>query len=63
MDWEIIQEPLRVMWTNAIGFVPNLLGALVILLVGCIVARVVRYLVQKALKLMQLDKISEKAGI
>ena len=63
MNWEIIQEPLRVMWINTIGFVPNLLAALVILLIGCIVARVVRYLVQRALKLVQLDKISEKAGI
>ncbi len=63
MNWEIIQEPLRVMWTNALGFVPNLLAALVILLVGWVVARVVRYLVQRALKLVQLDKISEKAGI
>jgi len=63
MNWEIIQEPLRVMWTNAVGFVPNLLAALVILLVGWIVARVVRYLVQRALKVVQLDKVSEKVGI
>ena len=63
MHWEIIQEPLRVMWTNTMGFVPNLLAALVILLVGWIVARVVRYLIQRALKLVQLDKVSEKAGI
>ena len=63
MNWEIIQEPLRVMWTNTMGFVPNLLAALVILLVGWIVARVVRYLIQRALKLVQLDKVSEKAGI
>ena len=63
MNWETIQEPLRVMWTNTMGFVPNLLAALVILLVGWIVARVVRYLIQRALKLVQLDKISEKAGI
>ncbi len=63
MNWETIQEPLRVMWTNAMGFVPNLLAALVILLVGWIVARVVRYLVQRALKVVQLDKVSEKVGI
>ena len=63
MNWETIQEPLRVMWTNTMGFVPNLLAALVILLVGWIVARVVRYLIQRALKLVQLDKVSEKAGI
>ncbi len=63
MNWETIQEPLRVMWTNTIGFVPNLLAALVILLVGWIVARVVRYLVQRALKVVQLDKVSEKVGI
>ncbi len=63
MNWETIQEPLRVMWTNAVGFVPNLLAALVILLVGWIVARVVRNLIQRALKVVQLDKISEKAGI
>ena len=50
MNWEIIQEPLRVMWTNTMGFVPNLLAALVILLVGWIVARVVRYLIQRALR-------------
>ena len=63
MDWEIIQEPWRVMWTNAVGFVPNRLAALVIRLVGWIVARVVRYLVQRALKVVQLDKVSEKVGI
>ena len=51
------------MWTKAVAFIPNLFGALLFLLAGWIVARFVRFLIQRALHAMKLDLVAEKAGI
>ena len=46
MNWqELFTEPVREMWTKILSFIPNLLVALVILIVGWIIARVIRALV------------------
>ena len=63
MNLETILEPLGVVLNTLKGFVPNLLTGLAILLVGWIVARVVRYLVERILELVRLDTLLEKAGI
>ena len=63
MNLETFQEPLQAMWATTIAFVPNIFAAVVILLVGWIFARIVRFGIQRALRAVKLDVVSEKAGI
>ena len=64
MNWqELFTEPVREMSTKILSFIPNLLVALVILIVGWIIARVIRALVERALRLARFDILTERAGI
>jgi hypothetical protein len=64
LDWNnLIVEPVREMLTKVIGYLPTLVGALVILAVGWIVAKTLRQLVSRALKVTHFDRLADKAGI
>ncbi len=64
MNWqEFFTKPLEEMWIKFLAFVPNLLGALVILLVGAIIARIIRTIVERGLRLARFDTLTERAGI
>ena len=64
MNWqELFTEPVREMSTKILSFIPNLLVALVILIVGWIIARVIRALVERVLRLARFDILTERAGI
>jgi small-conductance mechanosensitive channel len=59
----LVVEPVREMLTQVLGYLPKLLGALLILIIGWIVARVIRRLVDELLKLVRFDSLADKAGI
>ena len=64
IDWEnLITAPLQQMLTKIMAYLPNLLVALVILIVGWIIAKVIRGLVDGLLKLVRFDTLADKAGI
>ncbi|MBM3248069.1 MAG: hypothetical protein FJZ10_01390 [Candidatus Omnitrophica bacterium] len=64
MDWNLIlAEPIKEMLSQAATFVPNLLGALIILLVGWIFAKVLKDLMGKILSAIRFDVLARKAGI
>ena len=64
MDWNaVVMEPVKEMLVRIAGFLPVLLGVLVILIVGWIIAGMLKNVVIKVLKLIQLDTASEKAGL
>ena len=64
MNWqELFTEPVREMSTKILSFIPNLLVALVILIVGWIIARVIRALVERALRMARFNILTERAGI
>ncbi len=64
MDWNaVVMQPVTEMLARVAGFLPVLLGVLVILVVGWIVAGMLKNVVVKLLKLIQLDTASEKAGL
>lgn len=64
MDWNmVVMEPVREVLTRVAGFLPKLLGVLIILIVGWIVAGLLKSLVIRVLKLIQLDTASEKSGL
>ena len=64
MDWQtLIVEPTKEMLTRIANFVPILIGALVILIVGWIVAKIIKGLVNRILAVIRFDVIAEKAGV
>ncbi len=64
MDWNaVVMEPVKEMLVRIAGFLPVLLVVLVILIVGWIIAGILKNIVIKVLKLIQLDTASEKAGL
>ncbi len=60
---QIILDPVKTMLTKVALFVPVLFGALVILLAGWVVAKVVSGLVQKALDGIKFNDFSAKIGL
>jgi len=64
IEWEnLIADPIRQMLSRIMAYLPTLLGALVILIVGWIVAKAIRRLVDWLLKVTRFDTLADKAGI
>jgi small-conductance mechanosensitive channel len=64
MNWnELIAEPVRQMLTKILAYLPILLGALIILIVGWIVAKLIRRAVDLLLKAVRFDAMADKTGI
>jgi hypothetical protein len=64
MEWDnLIVEPVREMLTKIMAYLPILLGALVILIVGWLVAKALRRFVDWLLKTIRFDTMADKAGI
>ena len=64
MGWQtVILEPTKAMLTRASIFIPILVGVLLILVIGWLIAKVLQQLVTRGLKAIQLDNISEKGGL
>jgi len=57
---EVLQNSFLGLWESTIDFLPNLLGAIGVFLLGLIVASVLRKVVVKAIKLLRVDEISTK---
>jgi hypothetical protein len=64
IEWKnLIIEPVIQMLTRIMAYLPVLLGALIILIVGWIVAKAIRQLVDWLLKVIRFDTLADKAGI
>jgi len=64
IEWEnLIVEPVRQMLTKILAYLPTLLGALVILIVGWIVAKAIRRIIDWLLKTVRFDAMADKTGI
>lgn len=64
MDWQmVLVQPVQAFFTQLMGFLPNVLGALLILLVGWAVAKGIEGLVVKLLKTAKLDKLADKVQL
>jgi len=63
-EWKnLIVEPVSQMLTKIMAYLPILLGVLVILIVGWIVAKAIKRMVDWLLKLIRFDALADKAGI
>lgn len=64
MDWQTtVMEPAQAMWTRVLGFLPTLVGVIIILIVGWVIASLIQKVIVRFLKLARLDTASEKTGI
>ena len=64
IEWEnLIVDPVREMLTRIMAYLPVLLGALVILIVGWLIAKTIKRIVDWLLKAIRFDTLADKAGI
>ena len=64
LEWNnLIAEPVRQMLTKILAYLPILLGALAILIVGWIIAKAIRKTIDWLLKLVRFDTLADKAGV
>ena len=65
MDWLtfVVVDPVKAMSVKVWSYVPSLAGAIVILVIGWLVAKLLEAVVARVLKAIRLDEASDKAGI
>ena len=62
-NFSMLVEPIRETLHQIAAFLPRLLLAIVVLVVGWLVARAVRFAIVKALRALNFNVVTEKAGI
>ncbi|NNE10685.1 MAG: hypothetical protein HKN41_00385 [Ilumatobacter sp.] len=60
VDWG---QGIEDAWRDLTGFIPKLIAAIVVLLVGWFVARIIRKVVERLLKAINFDHYMDKSGI
>lgn len=60
---DIFVASLTSFWTELASFIPQLLGAIVALILGWMLAKVARSGVMRALAMLKFDKATEKSGL
>ncbi|MFC1810279.1 hypothetical protein ACFLZH_02160 [Patescibacteria group bacterium] len=60
---DAILTSLNNLWLKVMAFIPEILSALVVLIIGLIIATVLEKIVLKLLKLTKVDKLLDKAGV
>lgn len=60
---EAILDALIILWDMIIGYLPNLIAAIVILIIGIIIARLIAMLIEKIIKAIKLDELIRKIDI
>ncbi len=63
LGMHIVSTPISAMVSKFLNYIPNIIAAAIILLVGIFVAGTIRQLLVPLLKKLKVDKIQEKAGI
>jgi hypothetical protein len=59
----VVVDPVKAMSAKIWGYIPSIAGAIVILVIGWLIAKLIEALVTRILKAVKLDDASEKAGI
>ncbi len=57
---DIVQGTLEELWAGIVAFLPELVGALIVFLLGLIVAAVLRRVVVKVVDLLKVDELAKK---
>lgn len=59
---EVITSSLQLLWTGFIGFLPSFLGAIIIFIIGWVIASVLGKLSAQIIRVLRIDSILEKMG-
>lgn len=59
---EVITVSLQTLWSGFIGFLPNLLGAIIIFIIGWLIAVVLAKLAAQVIRVLRVDRILGKMG-
>lgn len=60
---DVLVGSFQALWGGFVGFLPNLIGALIVFIVGLIIANGLGVLARKIIEAIKLDKVLEKAGL
>lgn len=60
---ELVVAPLQTALNQLLAFVPSVLGALVVLLIGGIIAKLIEQIIVRGLKIIKLDKIADQVQL
>ena len=60
---DVVAASLQGLWYGFVGFIPNLVGAIVVLIIGLIVAAGLGLIVEKIFEAVRLDAFLEKLGV
>jgi small-conductance mechanosensitive channel len=63
VDFQIVVDALTKILSDILNFIPNLVNGLIILVVGFLLARVIRWIFGTALKRVQFDPLMDRTGI
>lgn len=59
-SYAVFQGPLLELWNTIIAYLPNVLGAVVVFLIGVIVAMILRRVVVRVVALLRVDELARK---
>ena len=59
----VVMEPIKIMAIKIWSYIPAIAGAIIILVVGWLLAKLIETIVTKVLKAVRLDSVSDKIGI
>ena len=60
---ETVFRPMLGLWAKVVEFLPNIVAAVLLLLIGYFVARIIGAVIAKLLEKVGLDRITERSGI
>jgi len=60
---EVLQGPLLELWDTIVSYIPNILGAIIIFLIGVIIALVLRSVVVKVVAILRVDELAKRLEI
>ena len=65
MDWLtfVVVDPVKAMLIRIWSYIPSIAGAIVILVAGWLIAKLLEAVIVRVLKAIRLDAVSDKAGI
>lgn len=63
MNFQVVIDALTKIVIDIVNFIPNLINGLIILIVGYLIARIVRWILSTALRRLRFDPLVERTGI
>lgn len=62
-DTNLLQVPLLELWSTMVSFLPNVIGAVIVFVIGILIAIVLCNVVTRVIALLRIDELAEKLEI